>query len=78
MCPVFVGRVEVDALMLLLLGVKPGRVPRTLCENELAGVGWRFGGCFLNGDSGRGNDGLLGLKFGLGGRAPGPTVCENL
>lgn len=44
----------------------------------LPGVGARFG-CFLNGDSGRGSEGLpLGLKTGLGARAPGPTDCENL
>lgn len=36
-----------------------------------------MGGCFLNGDSGRGKDGLLGLKDGLVGRTPGPTVFEN-
>lgn len=73
------GRVVVDFAKLLLLGVIPGRgVPRVLCDRFLAGVGARLGGCFLNGDSGRGSDGLLGLKFGLGGRAPGPTDCANL
>ena len=42
------------------------------------GVGARFG-CFRKGDSGRGNEGLeVDLSTGLGGRAPGPTDCENL
>lgn len=35
-------------------------------------------GCFRKGDSGRGSDGRLGLKVGLGGLAAGPTDCENL
>jgi hypothetical protein len=43
----------------------------------LPGVGARFG-CFRNGDSGRGSEGLpFGLKTGLGALAPGPTDCEN-
>lgn len=47
-------------------------------ENCRPGVGCRFG-CFLNGDSGLGRDGLdLGLNCGLGGLAPGPMDCENL
>lgn len=71
------GLVVVEARRFGLLGVKPGRTPRWLCERDPAGVGARFGGCFLNGDSGRGNDGLLGLKLGLVGRAPVPTVLEN-
>ena len=71
----------VEPLKLLpLLGVTPmpGRAPRVLCDSALAGVGAREGGCFLNGLSGRGSEGRLGLKEGLGGRAPGPTVWANL
>ena len=63
----------------VLLGVMPGRVPRVLCEKLLrAGVGARFGGGLRRGDSGRGSEGRLGLKLGLEGRTPGPTVWENL
>lgn len=41
------------------------------------GVGAKLG-CFRNGDSGRGNDGLpFGLNRGLGARAPGPIDCEK-
>lgn len=74
---------DVEVLRLFLLGVlaelKPARgVPRVLADRVLAGVGARFGGCFLNGDSGRGNEGLLGLKVGLDGlAAPGPTDWES-
>jgi hypothetical protein len=40
-------------------------------------VGAKFG-CFRNGDSGRGKDGLtFGLNSGLGARAPGPIDCEK-
>lgn len=69
----------VDVLNAALLGVWPidGREPIWLCDRPRAGVGARVG-CFLSGDSGRGRDGLFGLKFGLGGLAPGPTDCENL
>lgn len=72
----------VEARKLFLLGVvaddRPGGLPpRTLCDRFLAGVGARLG-AFLSGDSGLGNEGRLGLKLGLGGRAPGPTVWENL
>ena len=49
-----------------------------LVEKLRAGVGCKFG-CFLNGDSGLDRDcRSLGLNSGLGGRAPGPTVCANL
>ena len=66
-------------LLKFLLGVSPGRgPPRWLCDSVRAGVGARFGAFRLNGDSGLGREGLLGLKAGLGGRAPGPTVCANL
>lgn len=80
--PLEVDGREVEALRLFLLGVvaelKPGRgVPRVLAESVRPGVGTRFGGCFLNGDSGRGREGLFGLKVGLDGLAPGPTDCEN-
>jgi hypothetical protein len=58
--------------------------PDTLFENDdggaggcLPGGGARVG-LFLNGDSGRGKDGLFALCAGLGARAPGPTDCENL
>lgn len=74
---------DVEALRLFLLGVlaelKPARgVPRVLADRALAGVGAKLGGCFLNGDSGRGKEGRFGLKVGLDGLAvPGPTVCEN-
>ena len=55
-------------------------VPIWLFDNEgnLPGVGANVG-TFRNGDSGLGRDGrcCLGLKLGLGGRAPGPTDCEN-
>lgn len=51
-------------------------MPDWLCESALPGVGAKLG-CFLSGDSGRGRDGLLGLKEGLDGRAPGPTDCEK-
>lgn len=44
-------------------GPRPGVVPRL--------------GLFLNGDSGRGSDGLALFRIGLEGRAPGPTDCEN-
>jgi len=69
--------VFVEPRRLLLLGVTPGRMPLVLCDSCLAGVGARLGGCFLNGDSGRGREGLLGLKLGLVGLTPGPTVLEN-
>lgn len=81
---------DVEALKLFLLGVTPGRppgptlapklgfTPRVLWLSARPGVGWRLGGCFLNGLSGRGRDGLFGLKEGLGGLAPGPIVCANL
>lgn len=71
-----VGRVVVEPRRLLLLGVTPGLTPRWLCDKFLAGVGARLGG-FLNGDSGRGREGLLALKAGLVGLTPGPTVFEN-
>ena len=69
------------------LGVKRG-VPIWLFDSELVpnvpkegprpGVGCSMG-LFLYGDSGRGREGLVfGLNWGLGGRAPGPTDCENL
>ena len=61
-----------------MLDPKLGATPRVLWLRVRPGVGWRLGGCFLNGLSGRGIDGRLGLKDGLGGRAPGPTVCANL
>jgi len=76
--------VVVDALKLGLLGVvvdpRPGGLPPlVLCESCLAGVGARLGGCFLNGLSGLGSEGRLGLNCGLVGLAtPGPTDCENL
>ena len=70
--------VLVEDLKLFLLGVTPGGLPPlTLCERFLPGVGARFGAGFLNGDSGRGKEGLLGLNCGLGGLAPGPTVCAK-
>ena len=51
--------------------------PEGVADILLPGVG-ASEGCFLKGDSGRGKDGLpLGLKRGLGARAPGPTDCEN-
>ena len=68
----------VDDLKLgVVVGARTGLPPRTLCESALAGVGAKLGGCFLNGDSGLAIDGRLGLNFGLLGRAPGPTDCEN-
>lgn len=71
-----VERVDVEDLkeVLLLAGVRPGRLPFVLALSVRAGVGARLGGCLLSGDSGRGSDGRLGLKFGLEGRTPGPTV----
>ncbi len=77
-----VGRVVVEERKLFLLGVvaveRPGGLPpRTLCDKFLAGVGARLGG-FRRGDSGLGSEGRFGLRLGLGGRAPGPIVCENL
>ena len=62
------------------LAVKRGVLapPRGPIDPAREGVGCKFG-CFLNGDSGRGNDGLdFNLSCGLGALAPGPTVCENL
>ena len=68
----------------LLLGAGLGTfrgVPITLLLNAgtFPGVGASVG-TFRSGDSGRGRDGrcCLGLNEGLGGRAPGPTDCENL
>lgn len=80
---------DVEALKLFLLGVMPGRapgptlaakpgMPRVLWLSVRPGVGCRLGGCFLNGLSGRAREGRFALKDGLGGRAPGPTVCANL
>ena len=83
-----VGRVDVEARRFGFPGVpevedvRVGRPPRTLCESgltPLAGVGARFGGGFLNGDSGLGpSEGRLALNCGLVGRtAPWPSICEN-
>ena len=60
-----------------MLAPRDGFTPRVLWLSVRPGVGARFGGCFLNGLSGRGREGRLGLNCGLGGRAPGPTVCAN-
>ena len=59
--------VVVVALKFGLFGVvveapKFGRPPLTLWDRCLAGVGARFGACFLNGDSGRGRLGRRGLN----------------
>jgi len=51
--------------------------PAGVMEPLLPGVGARLG-CLRKGDSGRGSEGLpVGLKLGLGARAPGPRDCEN-
>lgn len=68
------ARAVEDLNVLFLLGVMPARgVPRTL-EERLEEVGARLGGFLRKGDSGRGREGRLGLKLGLEGRTPGPTV----